>query len=73
MINTTLKELLKAYQESNPETTTLKLSNIEHLVMNEVIQMPYFKEAVSDLNGSEKMTYTLMSLRTLFSIMVEVA
>lgn len=54
MINTTLKELLKAYQESNPETTTLKLSNIEHLVMNEVIQMPYFKEAVSDLNGSEK-------------------
>lgn len=54
MINTTLKELLKAYQESNPETTTLKLSNIEHLVMNEVIQMPYFKDAVSDLNGSEK-------------------
>lgn len=54
MINTKLKELLKEYQENNSDTTKSILSNIEHLVMNEILQMPYFKNSAMDLNGRTK-------------------
>lgn len=54
MINTKLKELLKEYQDNNPDITKAVLSNIEHLVMNEVLQMPYFKDSAMDLNGRTK-------------------
>lgn len=54
MINTKLKELLKEYQDSNPDITKAGLSNIEHLVMNELLQLPYFKGAFLELNGGLK-------------------
>lgn len=54
MINTKLKALLKEYQDNNPDITKSALSNIEHLVMNEVLQMPYFKDSAMDLNGRTK-------------------
>ena len=54
MINTKLKALLKEYQDKNTDITTSILSNIEHLVMNEVLQMPYFKDSAMELNGRTK-------------------
>jgi hypothetical protein len=59
MINKRMRELLKEYKENNPDMSISDMSNVEHLVMRNLLERQYFEGMTVDMyiNDLENVTF----------------